>query len=55
MNNRAQKNPSIILPLPDLIWAIIVALQHLGIKIFPNEIDNDGKWIPFSIPKTIEL
>jgi hypothetical protein len=41
MSNHAQNNLSI--PLPDLIRAIIVALQHLGIEISPSDIDNNGK------------
>jgi hypothetical protein len=43
MSNHAQNNLSIVLPLPDLIRAIIVALQHLGIEISPSDIDNNGK------------
>jgi hypothetical protein len=47
MNNNAQNNFSIVLPLPDLIRAIIVALRALGIEISPD-IDNSGKSIiPF--------
>jgi hypothetical protein len=43
MNNRAQNKPPITLALPDLIGAVITALQLLGIEISPNMIDNNGK------------
>jgi hypothetical protein len=52
-NNQAQNNLSVVLPLPNLIRAIIVALQHLGIQISAPDIDNNGKSIPFLYPTAL--
>jgi len=46
---------AISLPLPDLVRAIIVALQHLGIEVDPPDVNNEGEQHFFSIFNTVNM